>query len=667
MFENVDIGETTRRAVMKAAAAALGSAVVSGAASGHPTVGLGARRFEGNEPVEIENTALESYHSLGATGPESVSGDASEPHYGGLFEFRPADDIAVISVFSSREPTPQRGLAVLDVSDFARATSKADLDNSSITVLSFVRNQNGGAAWMDAKISQDGNYAFISQQPLTAAFGEIDDGVNTDAEGADPDAKGTLVVNLTDPGNPEIVAKAEGQSPTGPHNSWHHQIDGREYVFNDAGDVFEFDRGSETLEPVSFWDYSGHDLVIQDDPKYGIPILYLSDWNGGLRLFDVSDPTVDDITQHELGVFEMDRAHYSVPTPTLMNGTRFAVAGQENPSDDDGVNAPNGGQSGFLYLIDCDPIDDVMEGNEDGPVNLGTASDTVPNDERDQTKLEEDRWILFENASVDFGDVDGFQHEQNRVEDPNDDFKQYDGFPDYNLSPHNFDINPDGTIAVGHYHAGTRFLEIDPEARTLEETGYYREFRDIPLDACVEELLRASPFHWCSVVRNGLALTGCINSGAHVISHDELDVGNDTVLDADVDLTIDSSAYTAGQTARLDVSVDADEPTQVRVRLPTEVNILAADSEYGEQTLGETPNGVDPHEQVVTFDGTHEDATFTLLVELPESTGSYRIGPVEYARPSVDSQFGGGNGVTNRLWRKEHGAIADANVVGLDI
>lgn len=130
------------------------------------------RRYNGNEPVEIDNTALESYHCLGGVGSESVSSDASDPQYGGIFEFRPADDTTVISVFSSRDPTPQRGLVVLDVSDFTCAESKAELGNAGITVLSFVRNDNGAAAWIDAKISDDGKYAFVSQQPYSAAFGE---------------------------------------------------------------------------------------------------------------------------------------------------------------------------------------------------------------------------------------------------------------------------------------------------------------------------------------------------------------------------------------------------------------------------------------------------------------------------------------------------------------
>ena len=649
---------------MKAAAGLFGTAAVAGAGSGHPTVGLRSRMFEGNEPEErSRNVDLESYHSLGGVGSESVSGDASEPHFGGLFEFRPADDVAVISVFSSRRPTPQRGLAVLDISDFTRAESERELNNASLTVLSFVRNDNGGAAWMDAKLSDDGQYAFVSQQPFPAVFLEAGDGATTDGHSADPDAKGALVVDISDPGNPEIVAKGEGQSETGPHNAWYHQIGGGEYVFTNAGDVYEFDRSTETLRPVSFWDLGGHDLVVQDDPRHGIPIMYYSDWNGGLRLFDVSDPTVGDITDQELGVFEMDRAHFSVPTPTLLHGKRLAVAGQENPSSDDGANV-EGGQSGFLYLVDCDPIDDVLAGEEAGPVHLGTASDTVPTDQQAAADTELDRWTLFESLETEWGDVPGFQHEQERAEDPDDDFEQYDGFPDYNLSPHNFDINVDGKIAVGHYHAGTRFVDITRDLE-LESDGYHREYRDIPLDATVEELLKASPFHWSSVLRNGVAFTGGINAGAHVFGHDDLRVGCDPVLDADVDLEVDSSVYTAGRTERIDVTVDAEEPVRARVRLPTEWDILAGDAHEAE-TLAVENGAVDEFRTLVTFRGVHRDATLTLLVEVDDATTSRTVGPVEYARPDVDGKFGGGNGISNRLWRKENAAVESVGVLGVD-
>lgn len=659
------LSQTTRRAVMKAAAGLFGTAAVAGSGSGHPTVGLRARMFEGNEPEERSaNVDLESYHSLGGVGPESTSGDASDPHFGGLFEFRTADDIAVISVFSSRRPTPQRGLAVLDISDFTRAESQTDLNNASLTVLSFVRNDNGGAAWMDAKLSDDGQYVFVSQQPFPAAFLEAGDGVTTDGHSADPDVKGALVVDISDPGNPSVVAKGEGQSPTGPHNAWYHQIGGAEYMFTNAGDVFEFDRSTETLRNVAFWDLGGHDLVIQEDPRHGIPIMYYSDWDGGLRLFDVSDPTVGDVTEHELGVFEMERAHFSVPTPTLLHGKRLAVAGQENPSSDDGVNV-DGGQSGFLYLVDCDPIDAVLAGDESGPVDLGTASDTIPAEDQADAHTELDRWTLFESSETDWGDVPGFQHEQERAEDDEDDFEQYDGFPDYNLSPHNFDINADGKIALGHYHAGQRFIDITSDLELVSD-GYHREYRDIPLDATIEELLKATPFHWSSVLRNGVAFTGGINAGAHVFGHDDLRVGSDPVLDADVDLEVDGSIYTASRTARIDVTVDADEPVQARVRLPTEWDILAGDSHEAE-TLAVENGAVDEFRTLVTFRGVHTDATLTLLVQVDDSTTFRTVGPVEYARPDVDSQFGGGNGISNRLWRKENAAVESVGVLGVNI
>lgn len=70
--------------------------------------------------------------------------------------------------------------------------------------------------------------------------------MTTNGHSADPDPKGMLAVDLRDPGNPAVVAKGEGQAPDGPHNSWHHQIGGREYVFTNAGEVYEFHRDDQS-------------------------------------------------------------------------------------------------------------------------------------------------------------------------------------------------------------------------------------------------------------------------------------------------------------------------------------------------------------------------------------------------------------------------------------
>ncbi|WP_293028366.1 hypothetical protein, partial [Natronococcus sp.] len=167
---------TTRRAILKAAASTLGVATLGGVASGHKytTEGPYGDQFDGNRSDAAERTEVVGYHSLGGIGSASMAGSPDDPHYGGVTELRVHDDIAVLSVFSSRDETPGRGMAVLDIGQFTRAESHEDLESAELSVLSFFGNRNDGAACMDVKLSDDGKYAFISKQPFTALFDETE-------------------------------------------------------------------------------------------------------------------------------------------------------------------------------------------------------------------------------------------------------------------------------------------------------------------------------------------------------------------------------------------------------------------------------------------------------------------------------------------------------------
>ncbi|MFC7156514.1 LVIVD repeat-containing protein [Halomarina halobia] len=424
------------------------------------------------------NVELVGYHSLGGVGPASESGSPDSPHYGAITELRVRGDYAYVGIFSSDDPTNDRGMAILDVSEFNAAGTPRELREAELSVVSFLRNDNPASAVMDVKVSDDGRYAFLSKQPYTALFGETDPTPGTDGESASVSASALQAVDVSDPAHPRIVGTYDAWD-TGPHNATYHRIRGREYLFavKDLNDgtaglyVFEFDRPTGAVLPVNRWTVDGnllsvgdggltyvHDVTVQDDPRLGAPVGYLSYWDAGLYALDLSDPT--DISV--LGHYSMDAAHYAEPAPAFVDGTRVVVAGQEISSVADG-------SSGKLYLLDADGLDDGFDGED--------------NVER----LAEWEWrsnVTFEN---------------------------------FTLSPHNFQVTDDGYVHLGHYHGGTRFLEIERDPWALTERGYFRAARDVPEASKMEGLNSAAPFTWCAVEHEGVTYAADVNTGVYAL------------------------------------------------------------------------------------------------------------------------------------------------------
>ncbi|WP_137283968.1 LVIVD repeat-containing protein [Halorussus salinisoli] len=425
---------------------------------------------------------LLDYHSLGDVGPSSESGSPDSPHYGGITEIRVRDDYAYAGFFSSDNPTGDRGMAVLDVSEFNAADSTDELRDAELDVVSFLRNDNAAAAVMDVKVSDDGEYAFISKQPYTALFEETDPKPDDDGDSISASASALQAVDVSDPASPEIVGTYDVWD-TGPHNAFYHRIDDTDYVFaikdNDDGTaalyVFEFERATGVLVLVNKWTKDGdiadgnvvgggltyiHDVTIRDDPELDRPVGYLSYWDAGLYALDLSDPT--DISV--LGHFDMARAHYAEPAPELVDGKRVVVAGQETPSQTDG-------STGKLKLLDADGLGTDWSG-EDNVAEL-------------------DSWEWQSNAT----------------------------FDDFLLSPHNFDVTGDGWVHAGHYHGGTRFLRIHTDDWTLEEKGYFQAAKDVPEDSKMEGLNHASPFTWAAVSQEGVVYAADINTGIYALRY----------------------------------------------------------------------------------------------------------------------------------------------------
>lgn len=615
------LGGLSRRSVLLGSIGLTGLVASTGPGSAHP----GAGDHGDHDHNRAVGTKQVGYHSIGGIGSESLSGDPEEPHYGALSELRVQGDLAFVSIFSSRDPTNDRGLAILDISEYRAARNRQEVEDAEMMVLSFLRNDNPASAMMDVKVSDDAKYAFVSKQPLTQLFGEAGPTPSTTNSSTSPSAAAVQAIDVSKPGNPQLVDSYDAWA-VGPHNSEYHQIGGREYVFSMNGPnsatggvyVLEFDRDAGSLELVNYYtsgptgnSFYYHDLVVEDDPRTGKPYGYLANMGDGARVIDVSDPT--DIT--ELGVFDMTRAHYVEPAPTLIDGKRVFIAGHEFGSDTDGF-------TGFCYLVDADPIDEY-----DGEsVDLGAAS-------------------AFDDPASAGGELDKWVYATNEE------------FDNYTLSPHNFDITATGDVHLGHYHAGIRYLKIQPPGSgtaagwSLEETGFFRSHEEVPQESraepltdAVASLSSAAPYIWTAVETNGVSFASCINTGVYAVTHDDIPVGTATRVDIEADREHSTSIFTAGRTDRIDLTVDSDRSVIIRDRFPASWKVIAGHdhtvSEVGER-------------QIVEFKASVRDDRRTYFVEAPEESGSYRFGPLEY------SPDGG------TTWRRLNGVVADSNVLGV--
>lgn len=537
----------TRRAVLKATAGALGVAAGSGLVGGHPGAGDHGDEDHEHPGTDAAGTTWVGYDGLG--------GEEADYHYGGISEMKVQDGLAFVGILSSKDPTIDRGMAIIDVSDYTEADGKEDLEDAEMEVLSFLPNENNFVSVMDVKLSADTEYAFISKQPIAVLFEDEEPRTNPENLGNSPEAASLQAVDVSDPENPEIVGRWDGWG-LGPHNSDHLRIDDTDYVFAVKGPtgepagiyVIQFDRSSGAMVPVNYWtedtnaatgefgdptddtaangnEMYMHDITVVEDPQTGTPLAYAANWNNGGLVLDVTDPT--DI--RELGQFEMQRCHEIEPatvTDPAGEPTRVFVAAQENPdseygqSDDNPDYENDDHETGYAYVVDCDDIfaDDFEQGAEG---NLGTASNLDPDADRNELG----KWILSLNTE----------------------------FDNYTLSAHNLDIfeaEVDNQIrqfvALGHYHAGTRILEFTealggPGTTYLDcgiregqelmlpyngddgfgEVAYFRTHeKDVPAEAKMAGLTEATPDFWCAIEDNGVIFASGINTGLYAFTVD---------------------------------------------------------------------------------------------------------------------------------------------------
>lgn len=218
-------------------------------------------------------------------------------------------DYAYVCFFSSKNPTNNREISIIDISEFNAADNSSDLQDAEMDFVAFVRNDNDAAAVMDIKTSADGNYVFYTKQPISALFDDPDPTPTTNEDSTEPRAGAITAVDVTNPENPTVVGTVPHD--TGFHNCWHHEISGTDYVFTikdieqdgTAGVyIFEFGRVTGVLELVNRWNQAGnfadgnvtggatyiHDVVVQDDPRLKKAVGYFPYWYAGIYALDLS-------------------------------------------------------------------------------------------------------------------------------------------------------------------------------------------------------------------------------------------------------------------------------------------------------------------------------------------------------------------------------------------
>ena len=187
-------------------------------------------------------------------------------------------------------------------------------------------------------------------------------------------------------------------------------------------------------------------MAVHEDPRTGRPAAYAADWNRGMRVLDVSEPT--DI--EHVGRVDASQVTAAVPFPALVETAdgrtkRVAVTTHEeyderfDQRDDRNFtntheDEANPDLTGTVLLVDCDgiyPGDPGYDG--DGPARLG--------------QLDGWTWANVDtDAGVEFEDIT---------------------FERRHLSPHGASVvthETDGErrllVQQGHRHGGVRYLEV---------------------------------------------------------------------------------------------------------------------------------------------------------------------------------------------------------------
>lgn len=251
----------------------------------------------------------------------------------------------------------------------------------------------------DVKVSDDCQWLFIGNDEEGSNPEVHDLGIPAGAPVGDG---GFYVVDVSDPSAPVLVSSLGVGPRRGPHMVYYHNTtDGQELVFGANADISvnAFDRASGTLTELSRYQanivtefnrdpqvvdvlYQGwaHDMFVMEDPVDDRTMVYVANWDAGLRVLDLSDPAAP----VELGSWNAfpDGHEGNLHTvATQWIGDRritvgtvevgFAVVG--------GVHYALGTDRSILYVWDTTDASNIqLVGQWENPAGLPAGRDNVP-------------------------------------------------------------------------------------------------------------------------------------------------------------------------------------------------------------------------------------------------------------------------------------------------
>lgn len=247
----------------------------------------------------------------------------------------------------------------------------------------------------DLKVSDDCRWMFIGNDEEGSAPPVHDAGLPAGAPAGDG---GIYVVDLADPSRPSLVSSLGVGPRRGPHMVYYHNTtDGRELVFGANADISinEFDRATGTLRELGRYEadlvtafnrdpqvvdayYQGmaHDLFVLERAD-GVPLMYVANWDAGLRVVDLSDPAAP----RELGGWNaFPEGHagnlHTVATTVLGDRTITVGAVEVGFAVVGGYHYAQGTEKSILYVWDTtDPAAITLLGTWENPDRLPAGRD----------------------------------------------------------------------------------------------------------------------------------------------------------------------------------------------------------------------------------------------------------------------------------------------------
>ncbi len=247
----------------------------------------------------------------------------------------------------------------------------------------------------DVKVSDDGMWAFVGndEQASMAPLG-----------GTAARAGGFYVLDVADKTAPKIVSYLPVGPTRGPHMVFYHQqADGTELVFGANGDISVnvFDRQSRTLEEVSrysinpitdvnrdpevidaYYQLYAHDMFVMEDPVANSTLMYVSNWDAGLRVVDVTNPE----SPVELGSWnafpEGHQGNLHTAVTEWIGDTRITVGSVEvGFAVVGGLHYVQGQDRSIVYIWDTtDPANIQLLGTWENPDKAPAGRDYIPDE-----------------------------------------------------------------------------------------------------------------------------------------------------------------------------------------------------------------------------------------------------------------------------------------------